>query len=362
MFQGLFTWENLGAACVAILGVMGTAAIYQWIGHPKIIWIAVACLIGLEIYFAHQFISFLEGGQSEKATSPTSQPSATSPSDSAGRPSAPSPSANLPTRQNASREWLSVEPSRLAEVWKNYTELQIKPLIEPHLGKWMRISGHVEEVTKTSIIDGHDLLLSLAYDPTRCYGVTILFRNEWEGRLMALRKGEAVSLIGKIHSIFKDWFWITDSELAIEPIARPQLAIDFVREIIEKIPPECIPTNGNWSDSAIARADSAISGYLCETLTLHVKVEKAEVDHSHERHDGKTRIQARIPRDEKTNLATLFWAYFEGVDEQTKRFILGHRPGVQIKFTGTVERADLSDGRLNIDLHRCVVVHPVKST
>jgi hypothetical protein len=60
MLDNLFGWETLAASCLTILGIIVTAAIYEWIGNPKILWLVVACLIGLEIYFTHTIIAFLE--------------------------------------------------------------------------------------------------------------------------------------------------------------------------------------------------------------------------------------------------------------------------------------------------------------
>jgi hypothetical protein len=71
MFNGLINWEVLLGVAVTIVTVMASAAVYQWISHPKIIWLAVLALICVELYLAHLLVAYLEQKKSALTPAPT---------------------------------------------------------------------------------------------------------------------------------------------------------------------------------------------------------------------------------------------------------------------------------------------------
>ncbi|HET6251380.1 MAG TPA: hypothetical protein VFE47_27090 [Tepidisphaeraceae bacterium] len=143
-------------------------------------------------------------------------------------------------------------------------------------------------------------------------------------------------------------------------------AAEFVDQVMNQIPPDCIPAQGQWHQEQIDRANRAVSHILHRELELVIEVSETGAARDGRRYHGITRVLAQIPYSQSKKLSTLLWAYFEGADEESKRFIVGHRKNEQISVRGTVTQSLVKEmGEkgccLNIDLNNCNVLHPAKS-
>jgi len=92
MYGDLISWQTAVGAVIAILGIIFSAAIYEWIRNPNIIWLIVACFIVLELYGTKVLIDYLKQRKDDSVkpshnelvaptTVPTSEPVALFPKD-----------------------------------------------------------------------------------------------------------------------------------------------------------------------------------------------------------------------------------------------------------------------------------------
>jgi len=120
--------------------------------------------------------------------------------------SSPNPApilASMPAAPVEERTFLgaSVTPEYLLGLFKDHTYIQAKKLIIPFIGKWMRISGNLEEVISSTpkfaqvTFSGRGLSSELA----RVY---MYFRTEESiDRLTLLRRGDSLTIVGRIQDL-----------------------------------------------------------------------------------------------------------------------------------------------------------------
>jgi hypothetical protein len=97
----------------------------------------------------------------------------------------------------------------LVGLFKLHTAIQAQKLIEPHLGQKLRLSGTLTEVqllgSKSVIaIFGPDLPEPM---------ISMVFDEAWANRLSILRRGDHVTVIGKIASVESGRLSLQDCEL-----------------------------------------------------------------------------------------------------------------------------------------------------
>jgi hypothetical protein len=95
----------------------------------------------------------------------------------------------------------SITPEYLVGLFKEHTSIQARKLIEPFTGKWMRVSGQVNEVISSSsdlaqvTFSGRGLTSDLA-------GIYMYFRTKDSiERLTILRRGDSLTIVGKIRDV-----------------------------------------------------------------------------------------------------------------------------------------------------------------
>jgi hypothetical protein len=109
-------------------------------------------------------------------------------------------SGTTPTIQAEERNFVgaSITPEYLVGLFKEHTGIQARKLIEPFIGKWMRVSGHLSEVLSSTpnlaqvTFSGRGISSDLAV-------IYMYFRTkESFARLAILRRGDSLTIVGKI--------------------------------------------------------------------------------------------------------------------------------------------------------------------
>ena len=95
----------------------------------------------------------------------------------------------------------NITPEYLLGLFKDHTSIQARKLIEPFIGKWMRVSGDLSEIISSTsdraqvTFSGRGLTGNLA-------PVFMYFRTkESVERLAILRRGDSLTIVGKISDI-----------------------------------------------------------------------------------------------------------------------------------------------------------------
>jgi hypothetical protein len=110
----------------------------------------------------------------------------------------------------------TITPEYLVGLFEGHTSIQAKSLIEPFIGKWMRVSGELDEVTPSS--SPHFAILTLVGrgmgGPGRAAGIFMYFQTaEWVDRLRTLRRGDKLTVIGKIEDVISVRLTLASCEL-----------------------------------------------------------------------------------------------------------------------------------------------------
>ena len=109
----------------------------------------------------------------------------------------PAPAAAAMSRISAAdaRTSTSITPMYVADVFRKHTSIQANSIL--HVGKMVSISGKIGEINESTIIISKYFLMTFVWEPPAC--MTIMwFRSEWGERLHALKRGENVTIMGKI--------------------------------------------------------------------------------------------------------------------------------------------------------------------
>jgi hypothetical protein len=115
-------------------------------------------------------------------------------------------------------------PEYLVGLLKGLTTIQTQRLKENHLGKWMKITGRVKDVTEPHA-DKNRMRLSIeGYDKMGCDPVPsqhpFLYldfnRNTWYHRLLQLKRGDPVMVLGQVKDFSLHHISLDDCELTAE--------------------------------------------------------------------------------------------------------------------------------------------------
>jgi len=115
-----------------------------------------------------------------------------------------------PAIQSALQERIFVneQPAFFNQLLKEHTSVQAETLLQPYLGKWMRLSSFtVDDIDQHGT--GH-VLYGVSEDGTR---MTMFFDGRWAERILILRKGSRVDAVGQIYRVELLFLRINNCEL-----------------------------------------------------------------------------------------------------------------------------------------------------
>ena len=130
------------------------------------------------------------------------------------RKQSPSQAADRFTVDDQGRLLVNATPAELRALHKQHTSLHTQRIAEPYIGKWLKVSGRLHDVSKYS----STTFVTLEADsPLKIPDITLKLRFDdsvWGDRLALLHRGDHVSIIGKIEEISAVTITLTDCELA----------------------------------------------------------------------------------------------------------------------------------------------------
>jgi hypothetical protein len=184
--------SSVGAFVVAT--VWGSVQFYIWYKHGEI---GMSGLLGFGLLVCLLFISAVLNIKATRANSGLVEPR-----DNIVLPTAPTiirqaderaPEISSPTVLEDNRVVVGTNPERLCAFFKDATTAQGKRLVQPYIGKWMRVSGKVSNVG-----DSH-----ISFRNFGVAGVLIImfFDDKWSDRISVLEMGTTVTVLGQIREI-----------------------------------------------------------------------------------------------------------------------------------------------------------------
>jgi hypothetical protein len=89
-----------------------------------------------------------------------------------------------------------ITPRYLIGQFNKHTAMRAEEIIAPHIGNWMQVSGTVYNVARLS---GKNFYVQLHVGPENdSLLVSSTFGNIWKDKLVLLRKGDSISVRGKL--------------------------------------------------------------------------------------------------------------------------------------------------------------------
>jgi hypothetical protein len=115
-------------------------------------------------------------------------------------------------RLSDGRTLVGVTPEYLTELFDEHTSIQAEKLIEAFIGKWMRLSGPVGNV---SAIGEDAVSVSLKSETFEHPVVFLRFYGKCtiENQLRVLKKGDEITVIGQIREVTSMWIELENCEL-----------------------------------------------------------------------------------------------------------------------------------------------------
>jgi hypothetical protein len=121
MIPDWLTWHYCFWGFVSLLGVFGVAAIYQYISHPKILWFALAALIGAEICFTKIAVDLRSGNaKTPEPDSPSHATPSPTPPPARDAPNHPQPPFMAPSSHPATQPTTSITEKIFSAVSLNW--------------------------------------------------------------------------------------------------------------------------------------------------------------------------------------------------------------------------------------------------
>jgi hypothetical protein len=83
----------------------------------------------------------------------------------------------------------------LMNFFAGHTTVDANKLLEVYMGKWLQVSGVFDDVT------AHHLGLTVYIELPNHSSVFMQFEPEWHDRLLMLKRGSIITVVGKIHRV-----------------------------------------------------------------------------------------------------------------------------------------------------------------
>lgn len=135
------------------------------------------------------------------------------------------PQAQPSVAQTAERIPLDIAPETLMDYFQKYNEAQAEGLIEPHIGKWIELSGKITGVRRAALVPGEG-------DRTLKYGIEVTFSSRradrpkarvlhralfdeqrWMDRAVVLQPKEDIKVRGPIKYVYFYGFYLEHCEI-----------------------------------------------------------------------------------------------------------------------------------------------------
>jgi hypothetical protein len=133
------------------------------------------------------------------------------------------PPAQPDTPEPEERTFVDVTSRYLVGLFEGLTNVQAAPLTKPFIGKWIRVSGPLGNVSGTRL---DTLQVTFQFQSTfladRDYFTVYMYfdRERWEERLAVIPPGTTVSVVGRLREFDSILIHLDDCELADD--VRPQ--------------------------------------------------------------------------------------------------------------------------------------------
>jgi hypothetical protein len=211
-------WDWVAYAClgIAALGLAAGTAMHEqptlwdklpsFFTDPKWGYVPIVLFALGSLILAIRYVAPLVGKPSIQTRAATEQSTTLTEEQSAaltgGAPTTP---------LEGPKQIVDVTPEELATLYKDHLTAQAERLAEPYIGKWMKISGQLWNLHKSS---GGNSILVIRGPGSGFWPILFLnFMPEWESRVEVLRRDQNVSVVGKIDRISEDSLHLRDCEL-----------------------------------------------------------------------------------------------------------------------------------------------------
>ena len=105
------------------------------------------------------------------------------------------------------RVMVNVAPEYLTGFFVQHMSIHAKKLAEPFIGKWMKISGQLAEISP-----GKYSIAVRFIDPPVSF-LSMSFKHDWKDRLEILRRGDQITVLGKLTEISRTTIRLEDCEI-----------------------------------------------------------------------------------------------------------------------------------------------------
>jgi hypothetical protein len=101
--------------------------------------------------------------------------------------------------QYSGREMVDVTPDYLMGLFDQHTSIQAQRLIEPYIGKWMKISGKLSDIMDNEYFSQ----VTFERDPQKRYGAVYMYfrQPDRRDRLSVIRRGTNLTVMGQIRNV-----------------------------------------------------------------------------------------------------------------------------------------------------------------
>lgn len=109
----------------------------------------------------------------------------------------PAPAPPLTT--SGGRETVDVEPDYLMDMFAQHTSIQAQRLIEPYIGKWMKVSGTLSDVQDTQYFS----VVTFENPPLAKLRIIFMYfeQPDRRDRLSVIRRGAPLTVLGQIKKV-----------------------------------------------------------------------------------------------------------------------------------------------------------------
>jgi hypothetical protein len=186
MWQNSFMPIFLERFCIAVCAALEVANL---VSNPLHLSLPLRIAVGVLLALLGLLFAILAHRPNQKKTS--GPKSLVTPP----QPVQADPPQNAPAKP-VDRIIVNVSPEYLLNFFKEHTSIQAQKLVSAYVGKWMRLSGQVQDITSTY---PDRIAVSFNPHPYVLHVVFMFFDEIWKDRLAILRRGDQITVVGQIN-------------------------------------------------------------------------------------------------------------------------------------------------------------------